>query len=288
MRYYTLIGDPLGHSMSPMIHDKLFALRGREAQYSLTAIPSAELSARVPALAELAGYNITIPHKVDIIPFLDALDETAERYHAVNCVANSEGRAVGYNTDCVGFLRSVQDMPLDGRVLLIGCGGVGRMMAIETALHGAQELVLMVLPADRPLAEQLCAELSGIAPDTTVTIVHTGSDKDGALGHFDLLMNACPVGMYPNTNACPIDEAQLAACDHVFDVIYNPTETQLIRRARAMGKPAVGGAAMLVWQAVRAHEIWDGDTYTNAEVQDIIRALEETVNRDFPVQESSI
>ena len=83
-------------------------------------------------------------------------------------------------------------------------------------------------------------------------------------------------------------EKQLELCDHVFDVIYNPTETQLIRMAKAMGKPAVGGAAMLVWQAVRAHEIWDGDTYTNEEVQGIIRELEETVNRDFPVQEGSI
>lgn len=285
MRHYTLIGNPLGHSMSPMIHDRLFVLRSREADYSLTAIPTEELTEKSPDLRELGGYNITIPHKVNIIPFLDELDETAKRYNSVNCVANQEGKAIGYNTDCVGFLRSVEGMPLDGRVLLIGCGGVGRMMAIETALHGAQELVLMVLASDMPLAEALRGEIAAIAPDTRVSIVLTGSDKDGALGHFDLLMNACPVGMYPKTNACPISAEQLALCDNVFDVIYNPTETQLIRQAKAMGKPAVGGAAMLVWQAVRAHEIWDGDTYTLEEVQGIIRELEETVNRDFPVQE---
>lgn len=285
MQAYTLIGNPLGHSMSPFIHERLFALSGVEAQYSLTAIPSEALAARAGALRELCGYNITIPHKVDIIPHLDALDETAQRYHSVNCVANKDGSAVGYNTDCVGFLRSVEGMPLDGRVLLIGCGGVGRMMAIEAGLHGASELVLMVLPTDQQLAENLREELSAIAPETTVTIVLTGSDKDGALGNFDVLMNACPVGMYPKTSACPISEEQLALCGHVFDVIYNPTETMLIRRAKAMGKPAVGGAAMLVWQAVRAHEIWDNDTYTIEEVQSIIRELEETVNRDFPVQE---
>lgn len=285
MRQYTLIGNPLGHSMSPMIHDRLFALKGREASYSLTAIPTEELEEKQAFLRGLSGYNITIPHKVDIIPFLDELDGTAKRYNSVNCVANHDGRATGFNTDCVGFLRSVQDMPLDGRVLLIGCGGVGRMMAIEAVLHGAAELVIMVLESDLTLAETLCGEIRALAPEENVKIVLTGSDKDGGLGHFDLLMNACPVGMYPKTNACPISDAQLALCDHVFDVIYNPTETQLIRRAKAMGKPAVGGAAMLVWQAVRAHEIWDGDTYTNEEVQGIIRELEETVNRDFPVQE---
>ncbi len=288
MHDYTLIGNPLGHSMSPMIHDRLFALRNREAAYSLIALPAEELAVREPELRKLSGYNITIPHKMNIIPFLDELDETAKRYNSVNCVANHDGRATGYNTDCVGFLRSVQEMPLDGRVLLIGCGGVGRMMAIEAALHGAKELVLMVLPSDQPLAEALREELAAAAPETAVSIELTGSDREGGLGHFDLLMNACPVGMYPKTNACPISEKQLELCDHVFDVIYNPTETQLIRRAKAMGKPAVGGAAMLVWQAVRAHEIWDGDTYTNEEVQGIIRELEETVNRDFPVQEGSI
>lgn len=285
MRHYTLIGNPLGHSMSPMIHERLFALRSREADYSLTALPAEELAEREPELRQLCGYNITIPHKMNIIPFLDELDETAKRYNSVNCVASHDGRATGYNTDCVGFLRSVQDMPLDGRVLLIGCGGVGRMMAIEAALHGAAELVLMVLPSDQPLAEALREEIAALAPETGVSVVLTGSDRGGALGRFDLLMNACPVGMYPKTNACPISDEQLQLCDHVFDVIYNPTETQLIRKAKAMGKPAVGGAAMLVWQAVRAHEIWDGDTYTNEEVQGIIHELEETVNRDFPIQE---
>ncbi len=283
MRSYTLIGNPLGHSMSPMIHDRLFALKGRDAEYTLTAIPTEKLADRIPSLRTLCGYNITIPHKVEIIPHLDELDETAQRYHSVNCVANRDGKSIGYNTDCEGFLRSVQDMPLDGRVLLIGCGGVGRMMAIEAALHGASELVIMVLPADMPLAQALRDEIAPMAPATKITIVLSGSGDE--LGSFDLLMNACPVGMYPKTNACPVSDALLQRCANVFDVIYNPTETLLMKKARALGKPAVGGAAMLVWQAVRAHEIWDGDTYTNEQVQEIIRELEETVNRDFPVQE---
>ncbi len=280
MQAYTLIGNPLGHSMSPFIHERLFALGGVEAQYSLTAIPSEELAARAGALRELCGYNITIPHKVDIIPHLDALDETAQRYHSVNCVANKDGSAVGYNTDCVGFLRSVEGMPLDGKVLLIGCGGVGRMMAIEAALHGA-DLTIGILPQDRPLAETLCEEIRSMVPDAKLSI-EIGTEITGS---FDLLMNACPVGMYPKTNACPVSDALIENAGSVFDVIYNPTATQLIAKARALGKPAVGGAAMLVWQAVRAHEIWYGGSFTQEQVQGIIRELEETIDRDFPVQE---
>ncbi len=280
MHQYTLIGNPLGHSMSPMIHDRLFALRNRAAEYTLTAIPTEELAEKAPVLRELCGFNITIPHKVNIIPFLDELDETAKRYHSVNCVANRDGRAIGYNTDCEGFLRSVENLPLNGRVLLIGCGGVGRMMGIEAALHGAA-LTLGILEQDRPLAEKLCEEIAVLAPDCKVQIVLSSE----LTGGFDLILNACPVGMYPKTNACPVSDDVIAASGAAFDAIYNPTATQLIRKAKALGKPAVGGAAMLVWQAVRAHEIWDGDTYTNEEVQGIIRELEETVNRDFPVQE---
>ncbi len=280
MRHYTLIGDPLGHSMSPMIHDRLFALAGREADYTLTQIHAEDLAAEAPTLRALQGFNITIPHKVGIIPLLDALDESAERYHSVNCVANRDGRAIGYNTDCDGFLCSVADMPLNGRVLLIGCGGVGRMMGIEAARHGA-DLTVAVLEQDRPLAEKMCGEIGTMCPDARTQIVLTSE----ITGSFDLLLNACPVGMYPKTGACPVSDAIIEGCKSVFDVIYNPTETQLIRKAKALGKPAAGGAAMLVWQAVRAHEIWDGDSYTLEQVQGIIRELEETINRDFPVQE---
>lgn len=280
MKKYTLIGNPLGHSMSPLIHARLFAQKQREVEYTLTALPAEELAAREQELRSLAGYNITIPHKVNIIPFLDELDESAKRYNSVNCVANRDGKAIGYNTDCEGFLRSVENLPLNGRVLLIGCGGVGRMMGIEAALHGA-ELTLGILEQDRPLAEKLCEEIAVLAPECKVQIVLSQALSGG----FDLILNACPVGMYPKTNACPVSDEVIAASGAVFDAIYNPTETQLVRKAQAQGKPAVGGAAMLVWQAVRAHEIWDGDTYTAEQVQDIIEELEATVNRDFPVQE---
>ena len=98
-------------------------------------------------------------------------------------------------------------------------------------------------------------------------------------GGFDVIINASPVGMYPKVQACPVSDEIISSCSYVFDAVYNPVETQLIKKAVSMGKTAVGGAAMLVYQAVKAHEIWDGDFYTDEEVNRIIKAVEEKVRQ---------
>ncbi len=278
-RKYTLIGSPLGHSMSPWIHEHLFAMAGRQAEYTLTEISPEDLQQHMPALKSLTGFNITIPHKISIIPYLQTLDETAQRYHSVNCVHNTPDGSIGYNTDCEGFLRSVQDFPLDGKVLLIGCGGVGRMMATEAIRHKAN---LTISEPNQKIAKALKAELENAYPGAKIRLISADQLEE----NFDLLMNACPVGMYPKTENCPVNDAFISRCSHVFDVIYNPTETVLIQKAKAMQIPAVGGAAMLVWQAVRAHEIWDGDTYTAEQIQKLISDMEQEIARLFPVKES--
>lgn len=276
MEKYTLIGYPLGHSMSPMIHERLFALSGREAEYDLTEIAPEELAEKVEALRQLKGFNVTIPHKQSIIPFLDEIGESAKRYNSVNCVVNEGGKLVGYNTDCDGFLRSVEKYPMDGKVLLIGCGGVGRMMAVEAALSGA-DLTIGIIPCDTERAAALTEEILAMKPDAKIRTVLT-ADLDE---RFDVILNASPVGMYPKTDACPIRDALIEKCSYVFDVIYNPVETALMKKARALGKKAIGGSAMLVLQAVKAHELWDNDFYTEEQVQEIITAMEQEVQAQF-------
>lgn len=280
-RNYCLLGEVLGHTMSPPIHKALFDLKGREFTYEIHEVPSDKLMQDEEYLRSLAGFNITIPHKVPVIAMTDELDETAKRYNSVNCIANRDGKLVGYNTDCVGFLETIRAMKADlsGRVLLIGCGGVGRMMAIEAALAGA-DLTIAVLESDMPLAEKAMEDIKAMRPDAKVSAV-LASDIDTSKG-YSLLMNACPVGMYPKTEACPASDEVIRSADAVFDVIYNPRETQLIRKAKSFGKKAEGGMAMLVWQAVKAHEIWDGDTYTDSEVAKIISDMQAEVERDFP------
>ncbi|MBE6862806.1 MAG: shikimate dehydrogenase [Ruminococcus sp.] len=278
MGKFTLIGHPLGHSMSPMIHDALFKLKNRESSYDLTDIAPENLSSEEDFLRGLDGFNITIPHKVAVIDLIDEMADSAKRYSSVNCVNCSDGKLIGYNTDCDGFLLSVksQGMPLDGKVLLIGCGGVGRMIAIETVRHGG-DLTIAHIPEASADAQKLCEEIRSTYPDAKLETVLTSEIS----GNYDLLVNGSPVGMYPKTDACPVNDEIIDNCGCVFDVIYNPVETLLVKKFRSQGKKALGGAAMLVYQAVKAHEIWDGDLYTDEEVSTIIKAVEDKVCEDF-------
>ena len=273
MKKYTLIGHPLGHSMSPLIHEQLFKLKNREGVYDLTDIEPEKLSDSRNFFETLCGFNVTIPHKINVIPLIDELAESAKRYNSVNCVANKNGKLIGYNTDCDGFLTATADFPLNKKVLLVGCGGVGRMMAIEIVLHGGT-LTIGIIPEAKEAAETLKAEILALKPDASVEIGLISQIK----GSFDVIVNASPVGMFPKTDACPVSDELIGGCTHVFDAVYNPVKTQLISKAEKLGKTAIGGASMLVCQAVKAHEIWDGDFYSAEEINQIIKAVEDTIN----------
>lgn len=276
MSKFALIGHPLGHSMSPLIHEKLFALSGMtDAEYSLLDIDPADLPQKRELLGSLGGLNVTIPHKQAVIPLLDELGESARRYNSVNCIKNDGGRLTGYNTDCDGFLRSAELLPLGGKVAILGCGGVGRMIAIETALHGG-EITLAVIPQDLKTAQVLMAEILAKCSDASVKIADIATLEDS----FDLLINATPVGMFPKVDACAVSDSVIENSLTVFDVIYNPTETLLMKKARALGKTAVGGASMLVYQAVKAHEIWYGGKFAAEDISKIILDVENTVNEN--------
>lgn len=283
MNKFALIGYPLGHSMSPLIHEKLFALSGKEAEYSLIEIAPEDLAQKRELLETLGGLNVTIPHKQAVIPLVDELGESAERYNSVNCIHNDGGKLVGYNTDCDGFVLSAEQLKssksgseytsLSGKVLLVGCGGVGRMIAIEAVRHGA-DLTIAIIPQDRKLADTLIEEINEKFENASVKVVLISEIE----GEFDLLVNATPVGMHPKTEAVAVSDEVIANCDNVFDVIYNPTETLLMKKARAMGKTAAGGAAMLVYQAVKAHEIWYGGKFSTEDVASIITEVEKAVD----------
>lgn len=279
-RKYAILGGSLKHTMSPPIHKRLFELKGREFFYEIIECSAEELKGKADYFKSLAGYNVTIPHKIDIIRQLDRLDVTAKRYGAVNCIDNSNGESVGYNTDCDGFLQSIRALgaDLDESVLLIGCGGVGRMIATECALKGA-DLTIAVLESDIPLAKKAVEDIEKLCEPRIKTVTLDELEEHGA--HHSLLINASPVGMYPKSDFCPVSDKVIAGCDYVFDVIYNPTETLLLRKARKSGAKTMGGMAMLVWQAVSAHEIWDNDKYTDEEIFEIIREMEEIVESDF-------
>lgn len=275
---YCILGESLKHTMSPPIHQRLFELKNRQFDYEIVEVTPDALEKNSKYLNSLSGYNVTIPHKISIINYLDNLDETAKRYGAVNCVDNKNGVLTGYNTDVDGFLRSLSSAggKLDGKTLLLGSGGVGRMMGIEACRHGS-DLTIAVLEKMFPEAERVKSDILIQVPDAKVEI--TTFDK--ITGHYDLLINATPVGMFPTINACVVSDEVIKNVGFVFDAIYNPKTTLLMKKADMYGVKNIGGMAMLVWQAVSAHEIWDSDSYTDEQVQHIIDEMQILVERDF-------
>lgn len=264
-REFCLIGHPLGHSMSGYIHGELFRLSGKDADYRLWDIAPEELPGKRDELRRLSGFNVTIPHKIAVIGLLDRLDGKAGLYRSVNTVRCGE-ECVGYNTDADGFLRALEaaGTPLGGRVVLCGAGGAARMMAFEAAL-ARSELTIAVREADVVAAQKLRREISErLGEEPSVCRLNEVG------GPIDLLINATPVGMYPNNGAMPVEEAALENCRAVFDAVYNPGETLLMQTARRKGAKVSGGMTMLVWQAVVAHEIWDDVSYPIEEIEALI------------------
>lgn len=276
MEKYCLIGHPLGHSLSPQIHTRLFELSGKPAEYSLNDISPEELPEKYAFLDEFTGINVTIPHKVAIIDYCAKLSEGAKRYSSVNCVKG--GEKLGCNTDVIGFTKSIEMLgaSLNSKVTVIGCGGVGRMICIEAALEGA-ELTIAALKSDIPLAEKVVEEIKAQKPDASVkiTVIENGclDETDGG----DLLINACPVGMFPKSDKMPCTEDVVGKFEFVFDVVYNPKETLLVKTAREKGKKGLNGMAMLVLQAVAAHEIWYGAKFDKSDIDKLITDMENLI-----------
>ncbi len=260
-----LVGHPLGHSLSPFIHKRLFKLSGQHGDYALFDIAPESLETAFPALlTTVRGCNVTIPYKQQILPFLDRIEGKAALYKTVNTVAVTDDGVIGYNTDADGFLCALRDadIPLRGRVLIEGAGGAGTVLAFEAAAAGCDVVVHSRTPAS---SLRLCEHIRKIIP-TAVCDAAT----DVPIDDFDLLINTTPVGMYPHSDACPLPADCIARCKAVFDAIYNPRQTQLLQRAAANGAKTAGGMAMLVWQAAIAHKHWFGTTFDAADIAALI------------------
>ena len=278
-KHYAVIGHPIGHTMSPFIHKRLFDLAGIDADYTkLDIAPEALAEEYESTLRRLDGFNITIPHKQAIIPLLDKLDDKAKMYGSVNTVSLANETATGFTTDPDGFIRAIEaaGITLDGRIMILGCGGVARTMAYEIALRG-KPFEFAVRQEDCGKAGLLCLDITRKIPEAQVSFGLINQ----IIGTVDVLINATPVGMYPNTGDQPIHNCAIGRCGAVFDAIYNPLETALVKRAKANGAKAEGGMSMLVWQAVVAHQIWDGSQYDAKDIAKLVADCAEEMKTAF-------
>ncbi len=275
---FAVIGHPIGHTMSPFIHKRLFELSGVEAEYGVIDVAPENLASEYNnILKSLDGYNITIPHKQAIIPLLDDIDSKAKMYGSVNTVANRGGKAVGYTTDPDGFLKALgyAGIPLDGRVVILGCGGVARTFAYETLLKGVP-LEFAIRAEDKKMAEKLIGEINSVLKSPKVSYCTIPELS----GDITTLINATPIGMSPKSDAQPVSDEVIARAENVFDAVYNPLETVLIKKAKSNGSRAQGGMSMLVWQAVVSHLHWDGSTYDSKDIEKLCTdAAEELMKR---------
>lgn len=245
-----LIGNPLGHSMSPFIHDQIMSAVGITASYELYDIRPEDLPKYVPfLLRDLHGFNVTIPYKEEIMKYLSDNDESVSTIKAVNTVFGGRG----YNTDFIGFREVGIDMK-DRRVLLLGAGGVARVMAFEAA-SSCKSLTIQARNTEKAmrLAEDIRRYVNR---DDAFSIDVMDDDACPSDAHYDVVLNATPVGMWPKCAQTPACAAVIGPGTTVFDTIYNPPATKLVLQARKAGANAIGGLSMLVNQAIAAQKIW--------------------------------
>jgi shikimate dehydrogenase len=257
-RVCGIVGDPVEHSMSPAMQNAAFRHASLDFVYVAFRLPrgSARAAAEAMRAMDIRGLNVTVPHKVDIIPFLDRVDPAALRIGAVNTVVSEGGLLQGYNTDAAGFMRGLSGAGLEVRglrVVLLGAGGASRAVTLALADAGAH---VSVLNRDAERAAALAADVSRNAGRA---VEHAGLSDESlslALQDASLLVNTTTVGMHPNTDATPVGAELLRPDLTVCDIVYNPPETCLLRLARERGCRTVDGVEMLVGQGALAFELW--------------------------------
>ncbi len=257
-----LIGDPVEHTMSPAMHNAAFRNAGLDYIYVAFRVTADKLAAAIEGIRalQIPGMNVTIPHKVNVIPLLDKLDPLAEKIGAVNTIVNDNGVLTGYNTDATGFLQPLLEKgvePKGKNVAVIGAGGASRAVSFILADRGANIVVLnrieeLEWAAD--LAERITQEFG--KPVNALEL--TEGNLAGVIDRADILVNATSVGMSPNDGISAVPAKLLNKDLIVYDVVYNPEKTQFLKDAEKAGATIISGVDMLVWQGILAFEKWMG------------------------------
>ena len=254
-RTFAVIGDPIDHSLSPNIHNAAFRSLNLDCAYIAYRIPTGELEDGIDSIrgAGLAGFNVTIPHKVAVMKYLDVLDENCSVIGACNTVSISGGLLHGYNTDMDGFLDPIRRRGIrisGSSVLVLGAGGAAR--AVIAGL--AKERAGSVTVANRTVSG--AADLAGFAEAGGLQARYVGLDGTGSLSGYDIVVNATALGM--RGERLPLDLGTLDSDSVVYDIVYRPMKTDLILKAKKRGAAIIYGYEMLLGQAARAFEVWHG------------------------------
>ncbi len=268
---YALMGHPVGHSLSPVLHNTFFEITGFNGMYTAFDVPPDELGEILPFMKKyFSGFNCTIPLKEKIIPYLDGISERAAWCGSVNTVKIEDGKMYGFTTDGAGMTGALlaAGIFLDNKkVIITGSGGVARVALFEALTKNAD---VTVAARNEKTAKKLCDEAKSQFPECKISFCDIGN----ITGKYDVLLQCTPVGMHPDENAMPIDEKVIENIDAAFDTIYNPRDTMLVTEFKNRGKTAAGGINMLVLQAVAAQEIWQDKKFDIKDVRKLIDTVE--------------
>lgn len=262
-KQFALIGYPISHSLSPLIHNNIFKLKNFKGTYSLLPIKKNELDFFLKTNTKYEGFNITMPYKNYIFEKSFKKDEISKMFKAANTAIVKKNKKLScYNTDYYGFLKSLShfDVKLSGNALLLGLGGAGKVVALISLKSGCN-LTVAVRKASISKAKDILKNLTNI--ENNINIVDISKIKP--IG-YDIIINATPIGMTPNENETPIKKELLFKTKVAIDLIYSPKETVFLKDCKALNIKTVNGLFMLIFGALRSNDIF---TKTNLKKNDI-------------------
>jgi len=274
---FAVFGHPIGHTLSPVMHNASMEELGFDGIYLALDVHPDELMSVLPSMEKMGfgGVNLTVPHKEVAFRGLEKLDESAKLFGAANTVEFTESGMVGHNTDGYGFIKALEEAfgksVEDQAVFILGCGGAGRAVALQSAVKGAKKIVLADVDPER--VRRLKDELSGLTPNVEIVEALCDCEKPALASACDLVVQASPIGMKESDpSLLPSEAFREGQC--VFDLIYMYPETAFLTTAREAGAQIANGLGMLLHQGARSFEIWTG---VQPSISAMRTALEESV-----------
>ncbi len=256
--HYLLLGHPVGHSWSPLMHNTALNYHGIEARYYAIDLLDNELTdlATFFNRETFLGANVTIPYKQLIMNYLDMVDQQADEIGAVNTIVKEEFQLTGYNTDSYGFLSPLnefEEIIAGGRAIVFGTGGASKAIAVSLREIGLEEIFLISRNPDRINSFNRFDQVKVVSYNEWTVLA-----KEAIL-----IVNATPLGMYPDTGQSPVREGekQFLADRICYDIVYNPLQTKFLQQAKEVGAKTIGGLEMLIQQGSRSFELWTGKQF---------------------------
>ena len=254
LKTFAVIGDPIDHSLSPTIHNAAYRQLGLECTYIAYRIPKGLLDVEIDSLKKIkiSGFNVTIPHKINVMEYLDELDENCKTIGACNTVINDDGNLKGYNTDMDGFLEPIKNRNIsiqDSNILLFGAGGAARAIIAGLAKEKARHVTIVNRTTEHGLQLKEFSGSIGLNSE-----VKTIEEMNEFHADYDLIINSSSLGLKNESSPIPIKIINQETV--VYDIVYKPVNTELIKESKKKNAEIIYGYEMLLGQAIRSFEIW--------------------------------